>query len=216
MLALTLGGCWRGNPPAVELAATRTPVDAALSAVAVKTECGWGSGVLLDSTHVLTAHHVIDCDHDPKKVTLAKSVQVETVDGKIYVAAYDALDTERDLARLRLPSAIGDVRPLSVARTLGRGQIVCAVTAVPSRDISCGLVANVPAPRNEGDIAFSAQIWFGNSGSALYNTDGALIAIVVSTYFCDKADEMLWETLEIRPARMCGARASSVEGPVLL
>lgn len=193
----------------------RANAEMARTAVAVKTECGWGSGVLLDDRRVLTAHHVIDCDRTDK-VRLATTVKVQLSDGAVLVATYDALDATRDLARLRLPSAVEHVRPLTVARTMP-GQVVCAVTAVPAREFHCGLVGDLKRSRDQGDVYIrGAQLWFGNSGSALYSTDGALVGIVVRTYFCDPLDQLLWEWFELRPARMCGGRASSVEGPVSL
>jgi hypothetical protein len=207
--ALASGGCAARTQ--IVVTHLRSPIEAASTAVAVKTECGWGSGVLVDSRHVYTAHHVIACG----KGRLAKKVRVELPNGSSYTATYDALDASRDLARLRLPRAIG-VPTLTVAR-VKPGQVVCAVTATPAREFRCGLVDVLKAPRVWGDVALKGMnLWFGNSGSGLYNTDGALVGIITRLYFCDEIDALLWELFEYRPKRTCGGRASSIEGPVAL
>lgn len=211
VLALVSAGCNHYPEPKFP----RTPAQMIDTAVVVQTECGIGSGVLVDARRVYTAYHVVNCGTF-QKARLATSVKVHLQNGAVYVAAFDAVDASRDLARLRLPSAVEHVRPLIVARAT-QGQVVCAVTAWPDLEAHCGIVGSKTRPRVEGDVHIrGANLWLGNSGSGVYNTDGALVGIVVRMHFCNPGDAALWELLDIRPDKTCGGRASTIEGPVKL
>lgn len=213
LLAALANAC--AHAPKLTPQQTRTLSLQSTTAVVVATECGTGSGVLYDGARVLTAHHVVDCDMSEDKVKLATTVTVTLSDGKTYAAAYDALDASRDLARLRLPTPVANVATPSVARAVA-GQVVCAITSTPAREVHCGVVGGARMPRSYGDIPIrGAQLWLGNSGSPLYNVAGELVGVVVRMYFCNREDGIAWETRKIKPKRTCGGRATSLEGPVV-
>lgn len=190
----------------------RTIEQARDTAVSVETECGRGSGVLADGDHVLTAHHIVDCSRDEKSVRLAKTVKVRFTDGALYDVEYAALDPATDLALLRLPSTRENV-PLFVVAPVQVNEVVCAFTSVPAREVHCGIIGATDAkPRAHGNLWIrGAQLWFGNSGSPLYNMSGQVVGIVTRTYFCDQIDALFYKWFDWRPDKMCGGRASGLD-----
>lgn len=154
---------------------------------------GYGTAVLIDATHALTAWHVVDA---------CPTEQVELVwpDGKTKVlATVEAIALPGDIVRLK---AVG-LWPVEVPQpTVGvrpdAGDRVCAHTAYPRRRRVCGSVQ-----RQEGDlgaeIIFDAIVEPGNSGSGLYDASGRLIGIVTRMETCSND-------------QICGARAATLDG----
>lgn len=180
----------------------------ARSAVKISTECGSGTGVLVDQKHVLTAHHVLNCAPWPKTKFSAKAA-VQLYGGVKYEAAYDKLDGKMDIAKLELPEPL-DVIPVRLARAK-LGDIVCMATAVPERLVKCAKVVVLRDSKSTRDIGTEHDnIWFGNSGSGVYNSDGELVGIASALRFCNPADKWLWEELGVKPERVCGGFATSI------
>lgn len=210
---IMLGSCAHAPKPAVAANAEAPFPRLENTTVAVFTSCGSGSGVLIDSTHVLTAMHVVNCLPVPF-IQVPSSITVITLQGRKFVAKHDKLDMSRDLARLVI-----DAQPDAETLRIGRAKLkemLCAAVAVPEPGIRCGYVAVVDGrPRAQGDVALArANAWFGNSGSGVYNEHGELVGLLVRLVWCDMADEKLWLTANIRPAKTCGAIVSSIEGLV--
>lgn len=210
--------CARPEGPAVPIVETRqrTPLQAAMAAVYIETDCGrTGTGVLVSPTQVITAHHVVNCATYPKlKHTL--KIKVVMYEGFATTATYEVVDPGRDLARLRLRDPF-PTSPVSIGYAT-RGGIACAVTAVPERAIRCArVVALSNVKRLYGDIRTNhADLWFGNSGSGVYDGDGRLIGISTRINFCSNEDWEAWLESHTRPAKTCGGSVSSiVDSPVM-
>jgi S1-C subfamily serine protease len=208
----TQGGCCgtaRADAPHVPT------LDREAATVGVITECGYGSGVLIDETHVFTAHHVIDCENTDAKVRLAERVHIVTIDGRTIDAAYDALDPARDLARLRLAVPVKGAATLTIGKP-SLGALECMTTAAPERNLVCSEFTSRDGDRQMGDIILGyASVWFGNSGSPLWDDHDQLIGLVVRLMWCTDFDEKMWRVFGIRTGS-CGGRASTLEGVVLL
>lgn len=131
-----------------------------------------GSGVLIGSDRVLTAKHVIECV--PSTVLDALPVTVTMPNGTDVQATIE-ITTDTDLARLRLTATRHADRPL--VRTAAPGSRACLAHAVPSRGRSCGRIT--AAGETIGAVEFTAKVVPGNSGSGLYDEDGALIGVVI-------------------------------------
>lgn len=179
----------------------RTPATASSSAVMIEVLCvkgdpfanggrmeitaGHGSGVMLDSTHVLTAGHVIECSYLP-------DVHVVLASGKRLHVVIERQWRDHDLARLVLTGldTFGEVKPPRIAALRAGG--ACVVTAYPERGVVCGLIDAHelpprcdPSPGNHWcfDTHMKAIAHGGNSGSGIYDTDGALVAILTGGVF---------------------------------
>lgn len=195
---------------------TRSPMEAASFAVEIDTECGVGSGVLVDEVHVITAFHVVNCLVWPLAYG-ARNIEIKTRAGETRRATIEVADGARDLARLRIREPL-EVTHVAIRAAL-EDDIVCAVTAVPERAFRCGLVTTTgDKPRYAGDVvAKYMDIWFGNSGSGVYNRNGILVGIVVRLMWCDNADAVLYKAVGLKPDHTCGAMVSSIiDSPVML
>jgi S1-C subfamily serine protease len=150
---------------AVEITVTCFNADAS-------TTTWFGSGVIVDAAHVLTAGHVADARDAMCSYT------VEAEDGKQRSMYVKTLLKDVDLARLELsisqePFAAPPVRfgpkPLI-------GTQVCTATAHPHRMRKCGEVQ--PYKWTPGDLVMTMVVEPGNSGSGLYDEEGQLVGIV--------------------------------------
>lgn len=193
---------------------TRTPVQRAEAAVAVYTNCGTGTGVLIDGHTVLTAFHVINCG-DGDAIELASFVVVRTHDKIAFTVKSLAGDPGRDLARLDLNDEATDVVPVKI-RMARADEIVCAVTAIPERGFKCGVVASLGGYRAHGDVQVrNANYWYGNSGSGVYSQDGQLIGIAVRLGWCSAGDAFLVSYLDMR-VDTCVGRVTSITDSLVL
>lgn len=150
--------------------------DPAAITVKIWHPCGWfGSGVIVDEKHVITARHVAltACDlkgADP--VLLITDAQ-----GRTYLAEVEYL-AYRDLARLVLIT--DHFTPTFKPRIKGvrPGQKVCVESGAPSRSRSCGYVERVDSD-TMGGVVSSAKVKPGNSGSGLWRGT-ELVGIVIA------------------------------------
>ncbi len=133
---------------------------------------GYGSGVLIDNHHVLTANHVIECPFLP-------DIHVITADGRRRRAVVDETWADRDVARLVTIEDIDGVDPVMLAPPPTPGEVVCSAAAFPKRGGFCGPVAFFNDHR-QWNLGFFALVVPGNSGSGLYDGDGALVGIVTA------------------------------------
>lgn len=133
----------------------------------------YGTGVAIDSDHVITAGHVAN------DLGMMCSFQVETWRGETRFMFVKHLDTANDLALLEL--SLGEKPLVDEHVRFGVkpriGDIVCAATSHPMHMRKCGEVQ--PYSDTPGDIHFGVVVEPGNSGSGLYNEDGELVGIVV-------------------------------------
>ncbi len=226
LAAYANAGCKPAPSPTVAafVPSARTPMQAADAAVYIEARCPavdgkvmvqTGTGVLVSETKVITAHHVLNCDKYPK-VLHATSIEIELRSGERLDATYDVVDPNRDLARIRLRYPT-KTTPITITYAKLKG-IACAVTAVPERTFRCGTVVNLGNDeRVFGDVQTDHDnLWFGNSGSGVYNEDGFLIGIATRIHFCSQMDWDMWNTFGVRPDRVCGGTTSSiVDSPVM-
>lgn len=139
---------------------------------------GWaGSGVAMGDRYVLTAAHVVPyaCLYPGMIATFPDSTK--------YEMRVDAVLVDEDLARLVLVNpkeSFPRSFPVKVA-TARPGDHVCLTPGNPARGISCGRIkARTFGPKGRtADLLYDAPTIRGNSGSGLFNADGALVGIVV-------------------------------------
>lgn len=217
LLVLLLGmianvSCAHAAPAPDEAAQpTRTPAQRAETAVEIYTECGSGSGVLVDGRHVFTAYHVVNCATWPKDAP-ADAIVVRTLDRHSFVATIAVGDGPRDLARLRLAGEVEGVPPARI-RKAKPDEIVCAWTAIPERNTRCGIVSSVDGEAGADVSVRGSNYWFGNSGSGVYGEDGALVAITTRLQWCSTGDAWLHALTDMR-LDTCGGNVSTIEGRV--
>ncbi len=194
---------------------SRTGAQRDEAAVAIFTQCGIGSGVLLNGREVFTAFHVINCADFPE-VQLASAIVVRTRSGTTHLVANVAAQPGFDLARLTLDSEAPNVTPVRV-RAPKMNETLCAYTVIPERGVRCGFIEKLGGDREYGDVFVrAADYWFGNSGSGVYGEDGALVAITTRLNWCSQADALLWLMADERPARTCGGYVASLAGTKVL
>lgn len=204
-------GCAHYPRPVVPSRTTMQQEDAD---VRVITECGQGSGVLLDGTHVLTAFHVVNCGTDT--IQPAGLVVVETHDGTAYIVGSATAEPSKDIVRLDLTKPVPGIAPIKI-RHARAGEALCASVAVPDRGFRCGHVGNIGQARVIGDIEVNeANLWFGNSGGGVYGDDGQLIGLVTRMAWCSRADELAWKVWKVHPVHTCGGYLSSIDDTSVL
>ncbi len=195
--------------PAIEqVEPFRTPLQRVDSAVAIYTECGSGTGVMVDGDTLLTAFHVVNCG-DSTTIQMAQAVVVRALTGTTYVARMTIGDPARDIARIELHESVPDVVPVKI-RDAVAGETVCAAHVIPERGFKCGIVNRYAGPRSHGDVIVdNANYWYGNSGSGVYAEDGQLIGIAVRLNWCAPGDAFLVGYLDMR-VDTCDGRVSSI------
>lgn len=137
---------------------------------------GYGSGVVVDSTHVLTAGHMTS---DPGLCVYKTTDILGTVR---YMFVLHVLK-DVDLASLALSIAQPEF-PVSGVAYGPRPDItstVCVLPANPRREHKCGEV--FPYAKPPGDLVVGMVIEPGNSGSGVYDQRGRLVGIAVATIF---------------------------------
>ncbi len=205
----------RPGAPLTLVAPARTLAQRAATAVAVYTECGSGSGVLIDGTHVLTAYHVVDCGSGDKPQP-AQAIVIRTAASFASIAMIEVGDPSRDIARLILRSPVEGVPPVRIRHALV-GDRACAATSVPERAFRCGTITGFEEPRAFGDATVGGMnVWYGNSGSGAYADDGSLIGITVRLKWCSPGDGLFVALTDTR-IDTCGGRLSSItDSPVMM
>jgi hypothetical protein len=187
---------------------SRTLKQQAEASVAIYTECGSGSGVLVNGNTVITAFHVVNCADWPE-TAVARLITVRTSDKRSSTAVLKVNDGGRDLASLTLNEPFEGVTPIAVRMAVDN-EPICAATSVPERAFRCGFVKGFDGPRLFGDVLVrSMNIWYGNSGSGVYGRDGALVGIAVRLNWCTIGDAYLFMLTDERVVT-CGGRVSSL------
>lgn len=169
---------------------------------AILFEGGFGSGLMIDNTHVLTANHVVACPTIPMVTAI-------TADGREYAMSIEKAWMADDVARLVIARKGerffagrngGDVAPPYLALPPLMGEPVCAYVAVPQRGINCGRLIK-DTDDHDGDLHIAGLAWRGNSGSGVYDGQGRLVGILVSGYFFRETGEPagLWQATSIKP-----------------
>lgn len=202
LLAVQLGGCAHVSKLDVMFAQANDQYD---RVVEIRVSClqddgqlvGWyGSGAIVDATHVLTAGHV--AEHDANAQC---AFTVEDSRGKTHLMRpVKVLDSEHvDLARMELisPAARFTVSPAHYGPRPKMGDYVCTVTGHPRLERKCGRVMKYK--ELPGDMRVDFVVEPGNSGSGLYDARGDLVGIVVHLYACSNG-------------QYCSGAATSLEG----
>jgi S1-C subfamily serine protease len=153
-----------------------------------------GSGVIVDSRHVLTAAHVAAddgfCAFDVTAFDGSRrSMYVKTRLPGVDLAS---LEISTGVEPFTLPDMAFGPRP-------DIGERVCAATALPRFSHKCGEVE--PYEKPPGDISLMMIVDHGNSGSGLYDERGQLIGIVIALVQCSNG-------------QYCEGRAASLEGHI--
>ncbi len=151
---------------------------------AARTEEPEASGVVWsDGRHIVTAHHV---------VAKARSLRVETQDGRILAARLTGFDAATDLALIAVDSDLPPAR--LAAEPPGPGEKVCAAGNAFGLGVSltCGIVSAVGRSgvgfnTIEDFVQTDAAVNPGQSGGALFNRDGELVG-VLSAIFTKRSD----------------------------
>lgn len=184
---------------------TATAAAVSPSVVAIKTDSGEGSGVIIDdSGHVLTNNHV---------VSGAQQLTVTLSDGRAFKAKIQGTDPSTDLAVVTIEGAPKDLQPISVGDSdalkvgdpvmavgnpLGlAGTVTTGIVSALNRPVTTEAAQEQPQqqlnpfgnqlPQQEQQsssdpvvtnaIQTSAAINPGNSGGALVNANGQLVGI---------------------------------------
>lgn len=147
------------------------------AAVAITVECAWGaprtaSGVAISERHILTAAHVTECPTIPTIRVWFFDADGE-VDRQSRFAVVEREDLDSDVALIEV-FAQNNIGRGYVPPTLSREvEVGCAVLAFPKREVKCGEFLS----QSTLDVSTRS----GNSGSGVYDQDGALVGIVSSS-----------------------------------
>jgi S1-C subfamily serine protease len=140
----------------------------------------YGSSVVLDGHHLLTASHVVPCQE-------GMIIGVKLPNGLTVQAQRVRADREHDIALLWTHEDMGNFKRPEVAYA-APGEIVCMQPAYPEgARRSCGYVKGMTKKGAEGN-AFGEVAWPdiettlttipGNSGAGLWNAGGALVGVI--------------------------------------
>ncbi|KGN36636.1 S1C family serine protease [Knoellia subterranea] len=184
---------------------TDTAAAVSPSVVAIKTDSGEGSGVIIDgSGHVLTNNHV---------VSGAQQLTVTLSDGRTFKATIQGTDPSTDLAVVTIQGAPDDLTPIAIGNSddlkvgdpvmaignpLGlAGTVTTGIVSALNRPVTTEAAQEQPQQQNPFGNGFpgqqqqqsssepvvtnaiqtSAAINPGNSGGALVNANGQLVGI---------------------------------------
>lgn len=145
---------------------------AAPSVVYISTEEGRGSGVIVDANGlIVTNAHV---------VAGARQIEVELQNGRKFAATVVSMGSPDclDLAMLKIETANLPTIKFATPHSIQRGQRVYAIgypRGIKPSSITQGIVSNLDSDR--GFVQTDASISPGNSGGALLNHRGELLAI---------------------------------------
>lgn len=142
-----------------------------------------GSGVILNSREVMTAHHVVDCRYhplaEPGTLDYVRAVRESGESVKMYLDRYG-----RDGADSAVLKAAEGYEFTNAPEVLQgnafANDIVCAQTSVPFRQRKCGIVDLEMRRRYYTGI----RVDYGNSGSGVFNARGELVGLVTRIIPC--------------------------------
>jgi len=187
----------QGSASAPDWTATASVVSPSVVSITATSSQGGGqgSGVVIDTTHVLTNNHVVS---GAEKLTVTMS------DGRTYDAEVRGTDPSTDLAVITVKNAPSDMTPISIGNSdkiavgdpvmavgnpLGlAGTVTTGIVSALNRPVTTEAESNPQADPNgqtqtqsetvvTNAIQTSAMINPGNSGGALVNASGQLIGI---------------------------------------
>ncbi len=150
-----------------------------------------GSAVIVSSSQVLTAFHVVD---DP-----ACMYSVEYPDASRVAMRVEAVWQPLDVARLTtLTGTFKEPPILGIGVAPLPGDTVCIVSAIPHYARSCGEVQWYGGPIDKaGNLRHDALTQPGNSGAGVYDRRGLLVGILTHYGRCVNG-------------QFCGGRATSI------
>lgn len=170
VVACTCGGVQRKSEPPPD------PVIDDAHAMLIKVKCGkdrWvGTGYTVDSETVITAGHVLACDTKPDVYLVFPNSMPVDVTELDHVVAEDF-----DIGLIHYKSNAPDLELALVEP----GEQVCFFPANPVRGQQCGLV--IESEIGGGGILMTNTVKHGNSGSALFNSKGQIVGVVVAIDF---------------------------------
>ena len=187
----------QGSASAPDWTATASVVSPSVVSITATSSQGGGqgSGVVIDTTHVLTNNHVVS---GAEKLTVTMS------DGRTYDAEVRGTDPSTDLAVITVKNAPSDMTPISIGNSdqiavgdpvmavgnpLGlAGTVTTGIVSALNRPVTTEAESDPQADPNgqsqtqsetvvTNAIQTSAMINPGNSGGALVNASGQLIGI---------------------------------------
>jgi S1-C subfamily serine protease len=197
IIILGLTSCNAWVRPAPSPAQARFPADQQLLAVKVESTCDpfddggntkVGSGVIVSEWQVLTAFHVVDCG------AAIANIHVTTKNGKRYRFSPEKEWQESDISRIQMATAdrfrLGVSPPLIRLSSISKWEPIYIQAAWPDRVEIVGEPTGwgyYGEELSSGKFKYSAPTQPGNSGSAVYDIDGNMIAIHIGeTAYGDK------------------------------
>lgn len=177
-------GCQTGVPmkpapkdPIAELAPYTVMIERRCDGVAT----GYGSGLAIDNTHVLTVGHVMICEKG------TPTARVAFADGNVYTmhpanAMIMVLGHGIGVdgwVKLEIDSGtFSEAVAAPIYAMPKQGEVVCTQTGVPKREKVCGVVDSTDGSPVFG---FTTPVVPGNSGSPVYDSNGKLVGF---TLYC--------------------------------
>ena len=146
-----------------------------------------GSGLILgEDGYILTNYHVIESAY-----TQGVPILVITFDGAEYIAEVIGVESDSDLAVLKIdaaglvPAVLGDSRELRVGQTIYAignplGELTYTMTSGIVSALNRSITTDINATVNMFQI--DAAVNNGNSGGPVYNAYGQVIGIVTAKY----------------------------------
>lgn len=140
---------------------------------------GTGSGVFVGGDVLLTAWHVIDCGTGH-----VLNVTVKTSTSQVFLADVVHEWRYRDVAKLRVYGYVARDDPVAFA-AVSVGDRLCSASISPYLRSVCGPVDEMhdtvcPDSKwcHNASYMSDGQVIPGNSGSAVYNTNGELVGLI--------------------------------------
>lgn len=159
--------------------------------VLITTTCpdgsvGQGTGVMVSEDTVVTALHVVGCQLAPGiPIYFDEPTKIEVLGdvGVVTTGTVELEITHSDIARIRLKdhSLAEYFTPVRVGPPPRVGERLCIASALPRVTYRCGEAQAAPS----GRVSFSIMTEHGNSGSAVYDSHGRIVAIVTNLVRCE-------------------------------
>lgn len=156
--------------PRVSEASQRARAVAIYFACPAPEHAGAGSGLFVGPNRVLTAAHVVSC------LAPGAEFYVRDTFGTVRAAKIEWISPGADIALLEVAGDPTDFH-MPVIAPVEPGSTVCIVAEIPTTTRQCGTVLGI---RGQGgaNVAHTARVVPGNSGSGVYDMNGRLVGIV--------------------------------------